>query len=237
MTTPEPPGEPTPPSFDKPEGGGSPSDSPYGVRPGTPDGSPYGTPGGGQEQNPYGSPYGSPYGDRPASPYDTPYGSPYGSAPPVEQPPGGAMPPLGGLGRRLVARIIDTVLVAVVGVPLSLIADAASSNNHNVITFVAEVVLGLLGFIYEGLMLTRAGGRTVGKMVMGIRVAMLADGAVPVGRPGWIRSGVYWLPGLLSVLCIPAIFSLLNVLWCTWDRPYRQCLHDKAAKTVVVRVV
>ena len=240
MTTPEPPGEPTPPSFDKPEGGGSPSDSPYGVRPGAPEGpegSPYGTPGGGQEQNPYGSPYGG----RPASPYDTPYGSPYespyGSAPPVEQTPGAAMPPLGGLGRRLVARIIDTLLVAVVGVPLSLIADAASSRNHNVITFVVEVVLGLLGFVYEGLMLTRARGRTVGKMVMGIRVAMLADGAVPVGRPGWIRSGVYWLPGLLSALCIPAIFSLLNVLWCTWDRPYRQCLHDKAAKTVVVRVL
>ncbi len=233
MTTPEPPGEPTPPSFDKSAGGGPSSDSPYGVRPGTPEGSPYGTPGSGQEQNPYDSPYGG----RPASPYDTPYGSSYGSAPPVEQPPGGAMPPLGGLRRRLVAWFIDTVLVAVVGVPLSLIADAASSNNHNVITFVAEVALALLGFIYEGLMLTRAGGRTVGMMAMGIRVAMLADGAVPVGRAGWIRSGVYWLPGLLSVLCIPAIFWLLNVLWCTWDRPYQQCLHDKAAKTVVVRVV
>jgi hypothetical protein len=30
--------------------------------------------------------------------------------------------------------------------------------------------------------------------------------------------------------------GLLDPLWCLWDKPYRQCLHDKPAKTVVVKV-
>jgi uncharacterized RDD family membrane protein YckC len=31
-----------------------------------------------------------------------------------------------------------------------------------------------------------------------------------------------------------SLFSLLNALWLTWDRR-RQCLHDKAARTIVVK--
>jgi uncharacterized RDD family membrane protein YckC len=30
------------------------------------------------------------------------------------------------------------------------------------------------------------------------------------------------------------LFDLLNELWLTWD-PRRQCLHDKAAHTVVIK--
>ena len=154
---------------------------------------------------------------------------------PVVMAPVSEMPPLGGLGRRLSARIIDTVLLAIVGVPLSLVAYAGSSHDRTARTVGVDVVLALVGFVYEGLMLTLSRGQTVGKKVMRIRVAVLANGAVPSGSTGWIRSAVYWLPGIFSALCIPALFSLLNILWCTWDRPYRQCLHDKAAKTVVVR--
>jgi len=234
MTTPEPPDEPTPPSFEKPAAGGSPygTPPPHGAQP--PQG---GGPGQG-EQPPYGyrPPNGTPQPGTGAPLYDpgrsgtNPYGpTPYGNAPVAE------MPPLGGLGRRLTARIIDTVLLAIVGVPLSLIAYAGSSHDRTFRTAVAEVALALLGFVYEGLMLTLSRGQTVGKKVMHVRVAVLANGAVPSGSTGWIRSAVYWLPGLFSFLCIPALFSLLNILWCTWDRPYQQCLHDKAAKTVVVR--
>ena len=222
MTTPEPPDEPTPPSFEKPAAGGS----PYGTPPPHPGQPPYG------HQPPNGTPQpgvGAPLYD-PNRSGTYPYGpTPYGNAPVSE------MPPLGGLGRRLSARIIDTVLLAIVGVPLSLVAYAGSSHDRTARTVVAEVALALVGFVYEGLMLTLSRGQTVGKKVMRIRVAVLANGAVSSGSTGWIRSAVYWLPGIFSALCIPALFSLLNILWCTWDRPYRQCLHDKAAKTVVVR--
>ena len=234
MTTPEPPEEPTPPSFEKPASGGSPygTPPPYGAQP------PYG----GQPpydggQQPYGRPpNGTPQPGAGAPLYDpsrsgtNPYGpTTHGNAPVAE------MPPLGGLGRRLLGQIIDYLLLAVVGVPLALLAASGSSHDRTARTVGVDVVLALVGFVYEGLMLTLSRGQTVGQKAMRIRVAVLADGAVPAGRTGWIRSAVFWLPGIFSALCIPALFWLLNVLWCTWDRPYQQCLHDKAAKTVVVR--
>jgi hypothetical protein len=61
---------------------------------------------------------------------------------------------------------------------------------------------------------------------------MLADGSIPRGNPGWFRAAVYALPQLVP--CVGVLFWLFNVLYCTWDQPYRQCLHDKAARTVVV---
>ncbi|MFK4273751.1 RDD family protein, partial [Streptomyces milbemycinicus] len=54
-------------------------------------------------------------------------------------------------------------------------------------------------------------------------------------QAGWVRAAVYALPEIVP--CCGFLFWLINVLWCTWDRPYRQCLHDKAAKTVVVSAV
>jgi hypothetical protein len=30
--------------------------------------------------------------------------------------------------------------------------------------------------------------------------------------------------------------GLIDPLWCLWDTPYKQCLHDKPPKTVVVNV-
>ncbi len=34
---------------------------------------------------------------------------------------------------------------------------------------------------------------------------------------------------------VGTLFALLNGLWLTWDRR-RQCLHDKAARTIVVKI-
>ncbi|KOG89008.1 hypothetical protein ADK38_16620, partial [Streptomyces varsoviensis] len=94
-----------------------------------------------------------------------------------------------------------------------------------------SVIISVVYFVYEGLMLTSR-GQTVGKRMMKIRVAMLENGAVPAGRPGWARAAVYSLPEIVP--CCGFIFWLVNVLWCTWDKPYQQCLHDKGARTVVV---
>ena len=243
MTTPEPPEEPTPPSFEKPAAGGS----PYGGQPspGQPsqdqpsrDQPSYGRPSGPSAEPGPPPPPGqaAPYG---SGPYynNSPYGAnPYG---PTAAGPGpvAEMPPLGGLGRRLTARIIDYLLLAIIGVPLTILIVSGVHHDRTARSVGLDVGLALVGFVYEGLMLTLSHGQTLGKKVMNVRVAVLANGAAPTGSTGWIRSAVFWLPGILSFLCIPALFWLLNVLWCTWDRPYRQCLHDKAAKTVVVRVV
>ena len=219
MTTPEPPGEPTPPSFEKPSAGGSPYENPYADNP-------YAN--GPQGNSPYGN---SPYAAAPAA-GPLPYGNPTADPTGAVHPP---MPPLGGLGERLLARIIDWLLMLIPGFLLGSAIVLGGSMGNRYLVIVANAVAALLGFVYEGLMLSTRGGQTIGKKVMRIRVAVLADGSAPVGGPAWIRAAVFWLPGTLASLCLPSLFTLLDILWCTWDRPYRQCLHDKAAKTVVVK--
>lgn len=164
----------------------------------------------------------------PGGPYGSPYGEPYGPDPLA------GMPPLANRGRRLVARIIDALLI---GVPVGLImtftvggwdfADPEDSGRSGLV----NLVVLLAYFVYEGLMLSHS-GQTVGKKAMKIRVAVLDDGSIPAGQAGWSRAAVYSLPQIIP--CCGFVFWLVNVLNCTWDKPYRQCLHDKVAKTVVV---
>lgn len=204
-----------------------------------PTGSPYGSP-----PPPEGGPYGGPMPPPPGGqgPYGT-QGSPYDDAPggesPYGQDPLAGMPPLPSRGRRLLARIIDWLIIFVpvylIAVPLvhsgydyGGTADSTfSSGNGYWVGFAGWIVY----FLYEGLMLSWR-GQTVGKMALRIRVATLRNGAVPDAGAAWARSAVYSLP--LIVPCVGFLFWLINVLSCTWDRPYRQCVHDKAAKTVVV---
>jgi len=143
------------------------------------------------------------------------------------------MPPLANRGKRLLARIIDALIIGIpVGVVLGLVLGSYHTNATNTgPTYTQEGIYTIVYLIYEGAMLSRT-GQTVGKKLMKIRVAMLANGDVPRGGMGWFRAAVYQVP--LLVPCIGFIFWLVNVLFCTWDKPYQQCLHDKAVRTVVV---
>ncbi|GAB2780546.1 RDD family protein [Streptomyces daliensis] len=223
MSTEQPENDP----FGKPGQSGQPEQrpDPYGQGPPPPPsgtGSPYDSappppPGGG---GPYGGQgYGDPYGANP-------YGGPAGAADPLA-----GMPPLASRGKRLLARIIDAL---VVGIPVAIVMgfaqngyDAADTGR----TYSQQAVYTLVYLIYEGIMLTQS-GQTVGKKLVKIRVAVLSNGAVPQGTPGWFRAALYSLPALVP--CLGSLFWLVNVLFCTWDKPYQQCVHDKAAKTVVV---
>jgi len=148
------------------------------------------------------------------------------------------MAPLAGLGQRFLARVIDTVVLVVFDLLLG-VAFAGPDTNSSDMSRGEQVLLGVLVFAlyfaYEGAM-TAARGQTLGKIALGIRVARLADGSVP-GRAGWVRAAVYALPGVLVAAVVGPLLWLLDSLWCSWDRPYRQCLHDKAARTVVVAAV
>ena len=59
----------------------------------------------------------------------------------------------------------------------------------------------------------------------------------PVGaaRPAaWRRSdGLVQIPS--SAVIVP-FFNWIDGLWQLWDKPYQQCLHDKVAQTVVIKV-
>jgi uncharacterized RDD family membrane protein YckC len=90
-----------------------------------------------------------------------------------------------------------------------------------------SLVIGVLSMVYEIVLTTLLGG-TLGKLAVGLRVRMREQ----PGNIGWgpsiLRGLVYQLCGLIT----PIYF--LNVLWPLWDDK-RQALHDKAARTNVVR--
>jgi uncharacterized RDD family membrane protein YckC len=86
-------------------------------------------------------------------------------------------------------------------------------------------------------------GQTIGKRVMRIRVISLETRQPPEPATLGLRSAILVLP--LAVGQVPFLwflgffgfaFFLVNVLWQLWDEPFKQCLHDKPAQTIVDRV-
>ena len=242
------PQDPTPPSAGSgsPYGSGPPEgQGPEGPPPGGPP--PEGPPPGGPPPGgpPPGSPYGSPYDNAPPPP--PPYGSQpygggggYGGADPLA-----GMPPLADSGRRILARLIDWLIVAVplaiIGIPFDVYKratdnDADFSDTVNSFNGGSQLVFQLITIVayvaYDTLMVAK-GGQTLGKKWLKLRVAMLNDGSTPPTNASLIRASVLWLPALICCACLWPLLLLILILV---DKPYKQGLHDKAAKTVVVTV-
>ena len=108
--------------------------------------------------------------------------------------------------QRWVAYLIDTVVFWGLGFFF-----------HNVLLAVAWV-------LYETLLVSRWGGYTVGKKVMGIRVASVSGAPVDATQ-AFLRA----IGKLLS-----SIVLLLGFLWMLWDKD-NQTWHDKIAETYVVK--
>ena len=240
MTTPpDQPDQPQPPAgppdpYGQP-GAGQPS---YGQQPPSYGGQP------GQPPPAYGQPsgYGQPAPPYGAGGYAQPgYGAPGGgyAGPPYKGQqlglPHSGVNSLASQWMRLLARIIDGIIV---GIPTGLIALALTSADDRTTPGFARFdadnllasLIGLaIGAAYEIYFLTSRGA-TPGKIVLGMRVARIADGQKPVASEAAIRWAVPNVPTFLGVL---GLFSAFDALWCLWDGN-RQCLHDKVVKTVVV---
>ncbi|MGW6749814.1 RDD family protein [Streptomyces sp. NPDC055006] len=153
-----------------------------------------------------------------------------------------------GLGKRLAARLIDSVVLgavtAVAAVPLGTKAidhidgkiDAAKASGREATVWLLDgttgaylgIVLAVLlvaGILYEVLP-TAKWGRTLGKKVCGLQVRDIEEHEAPTFGAALRRWLVYSVTGLLAI-------GVLGVLWCLFDRPWRQCWHDKAARTFV----
>jgi uncharacterized RDD family membrane protein YckC len=92
------------------------------------------------------------------------------------------------------------------------------------------LLMGLYYLYYVEYQLRR-GGQTVGKRVMKVRVTPLD----PAGRLNRGMLAKRWLVQAVAGSFIP-FFSYLDGFWQLWDKPFQQCLHDKFAQTVVVKV-
>ncbi|MFC4500399.1 MULTISPECIES: RDD family protein [Streptomyces] len=153
-----------------------------------------------------------------------------------------------GLGKRLAARLVDTVVLAAVtsaaAVPLGVKAldhvnekiDEAKLSGRTVTVWLLDgttgvylgIVLAVLlvfGILYEALP-TAKWGRTLGKKLFGLEVRDIEGGEPPSFGAALRRWLVYSVPGLLAI-------GVVGVVWGLFDRPWRQCWHDKVAHTFV----
>jgi uncharacterized RDD family membrane protein YckC len=92
------------------------------------------------------------------------------------------------------------------------------------------VVLLALAYVYHVEMMFRS-GQTLGKRIMKIRVIPLDPHATLTRGAAAKR----YLVQFVAAAFVPGL-SYLDGLWQLWDKPYQQCLHDKAARTTVVKV-
>ncbi|MEV3933054.1 MULTISPECIES: RDD family protein [unclassified Streptomyces] len=190
-----------------------------------------------------GSPYGSGPPPPPPPPND-PYGGggPYGGADPLA-----GMPPLAEPGKRILARLIDLLIISIplylISLPFGGAVDVSSDDgNDDFGNAVGNAysghqlvwsLIGLVVYVAYDTYFTHKDGRTLGKRLLKMRVAMLNDGSVPDTSSSLMRAVVLWLPALL---CCPCLWWLINIVLMFTDKPYRQGLQDKAGKTVVVSV-
>ncbi|MEU1671298.1 RDD family protein [Streptomyces roseifaciens] len=152
------------------------------------------------------------------------------------------------LGRRFAARLVDTVVLGAVvsaaAVPLWAKAvehidakvEQAKQSGETVTVWLLDgttggylaVVLGVLlvaGVVLEALP-TAKWGRTLGKRLCGVRVLDIEAHDTPRFGAALRRWLVYGGLGALGI-------GVVGALWCLVDRPWRQCWHDKAARTFV----
>lgn len=116
-------------------------------------------------------------------------------------------------GLRLVAALIDGVLLGVVNVLLQGILGTPGRGLSL-----------LVGLAYVGYLEGSPSGQTVGKKLMNIRVVDLSTGG-PIGVG---RALLRYVGKIVS-----AIPCLLGYFWMLWD-PQKQTWHDKMATSVVV---
>ncbi len=183
------------------------------------------------------------------------------TAPPALSPPAlsPAGQPLASFGDRLLAWLIDTalatVVVMVLFMPVFLVLwwrmfrEVTRTNPDGTLvepdpaTFLTDFFLPLLLFeigifvvllglywLYHVEYLKR-GGQTLGKKIMKLRVVPL-DPTRTLDRR---MAGRRWLVQYLACSLVPGL-SYADGFWQLWDKPWQQCLHDKFAATVVVKV-
>lgn len=149
---------------------------------------------------------------------------------------------LASLGARGVARTLDAL---VLGIPYSVVAGlvllavngtdpgAAESMEQTAQAYVALVVpLLVLAVVYETVAIT-LWGQTLGKLVVGIRVARQVNGRCPLWWESALRIG---LPAVVAAVPLPLALAVAIGLFTTagFD-PMRRNITDRAAGTVVVR--
>ncbi|MEV4710514.1 RDD family protein [Micromonospora sp. NPDC049374] len=243
----QPPAHPTPPASEPPAGGAAPPAGPPSVP------AQWAPP----VQPPPGHPGPQGYASQPPWPVGPPPPGWAAGPPPPVLGPGGQ--PLASFGDRLLAYLIDTAIATgimmVLFVPVFLVFWLRTLSTLNwtnpdgtpaepdLATLFSDLVLPML-VLQAGLIVLLLGlywlyhveylkrtGQTLGKKVMNLRVVSLDPTRTLDRRMAGKRYLVQFVGGSL----VPG-GSYVDGLWQLWDKPWQQCLHDKFAETVVVKV-
>jgi uncharacterized RDD family membrane protein YckC len=139
-------------------------------------------------------------------------------------------------GQRLGAVMLDGIIALTWTVPLIVylgIWDYAF--HHEPVPYARSALLTVLGFLLFTLVncwFLHANGQTIGKKLVGIRIARLDDTVPDLGRVVLLR----YAPMSLASL-VPGIGALLNLIDALMIfGSERRCLHDRIASTKVIRV-
>ena len=168
---------------------------------------------------------------------------------------------LSGWWKRVLARIIDNIIISIVALPLTFgpmkqvvnvfqdyiqqVVNAVEAGSSTMPTqpdgltgpiLQISMTMLVLYLVYEIAFLTMTGA-TLGKRVVGISVRLRDEPGPPPLVAVLKRTAVKQvgdITGLVPVLGLfGSLFSLLDVLWPLWDDK-KQAIHDKVGATNVV---
>jgi uncharacterized RDD family membrane protein YckC len=178
--------------------------------------------------------------------------------PPIPLAPNGQ--PLASFGDRFLAYLLDALIMGAVAliwtVPMLVwffsvfwtwMSDAqrlhdADPSARPELPGMGPILVAYLVFIAVTIVLSMAvsylylveyqlrKGQTIGKRAMKLRVIPV-DPAATLTRMDLLKR---WAVERVAANFVPGL-SLIDGLWQLWDKPLQQCLHDKAAGTVVVK--
>lgn len=148
---------------------------------------------------------------------------------------GGLSHPLAGPWWRILARILDSLILLV---PAAIIIGAATDGSvaGNEFDAGAVLILAVLGIAYEIGMVAWKGG-TLGKLVLGLRVMDQETSSIP---PGGKDAFMRWLPSAIGIIpllgpIVSLVFLILSLVWLFSDS-HRRTIYDRFATTYVVKV-
>jgi uncharacterized RDD family membrane protein YckC len=134
-------------------------------------------------------------------------------------------------GPRAIAYVIDGVIIGggifIVIIILGILAAALPSGIRGIMILIgglAYLAMIVVGICYQPYFWMKS-GQTIGQKLMSIKVVDGETGAVISTSKAVIR---------YLILAISGGFCALLLLWPLWD-PLKEALHDKVAKTVVVK--
>lgn len=132
-------------------------------------------------------------------------------------------PEYAGFWVRVVAYLIDAVLLGVISYVISKVLGFPSPFSESAVSPFQNIVTTVVGFLYFALGESGSQQATVGKRAMGLVVTDYAG-----NRISFLKATGRYFGKILSALILLFGFFMIG-----WDRK-KQGLHDKLAETLVV---